>query len=316
MTARTRWRAPLLSALVFPGLGQLANRRLGRALVFAVTAGALLVVMVRRVVQETLARLPDDPAALADPALPLRLAFEIQRDNASFFLWLTVGLLLAWALSVADAWRDAARGSLNTARPVPRFDKTPSREGGPMALARYCSNCAAPLPSPPPVTCPFCDTTHWLDSKPCAGALVARDGRVLLVRRAHQPWRDHWDIPGGFCNSGEHPKDAAARELREETGLTAQIGPILGIWMDSYATGEEPAKATLNVYYLATVDGAAETRTDPNEVAEIGWFTPDALPERLAFPGHVPAVLRAFGDSPAAVRRPGARPSAQARDSV
>jgi len=308
VTGHTRWRAPLLSALVFPGLGQLVNRRWGRALVFAVTAGALLVVLLRRVTQETLTRLPDDPVALADPTLPLRLAVEIQRDNAVFFLWVTAGLLAVWALSVFDAWRGAARGSSASGRPVPRSDKTRSREGDPMAVARYCSNCAAPLPAPPPVTCPFCDTSHWLDSKPCAGALVARDGRVLLVRRAHQPWRDHWDIPGGFCNAGEHPMDAAARELREETGLTAQMGPILGIWMDTYATGEEPEKSTLNVYYLATAEGDAETRTDPNEVAEIGWFSPEALPERLAFPGHVPAVLRAFRDSPAAARRPALAP--------
>ena len=294
MTRRTRWRAPLLSALVFPGLGQLANRRWGRALVCAVTAAALLVVLVRRVAQETLARLPDDPAALADPWLPLRLASEIQRDNASFFLWVTVGLLVVWGLSVADAWRGASTDSLNTARAVPRFDTTLSRQGGPMAVPRYCSNCAAPLPAPPPVTCPFCDTSHWLDSKPCAGVLVAREGRVLLVRRTHEPWRDHWDIPGGFCNAGEHPKEAAARELREETGLTAEMGAILGIWMDTYADGEESGKSTLNIYYLATAEGDAETRTDPNEVAEIGWFAPDALPELLAFPGHVPAVLRSF----------------------
>ena len=315
---RTRWRAPLLSALVFPGLGQLANRCWGRAALFAAASGALLVVLFRRVAQETLARLPDDPVALADPALPLRLAAEIQRDNASFFLWVTAGLVLAWALSIAEAWRTAAARSLNAAPPVPRFDRTPSPEGGLMAVPRYCSNCAAPLPAPPPVTCPACDTSHWLDSKPCAGALVARDGRVLLVKRAHDPWRDHWDVPGGFCGPGEHPRDAAARELREETGLTAQVGSILGIWMDTYAAeGRDLDKSTLNVYYHATVDSTAQTQADPNEVAEIGWFAPEALPEPLAFPGHVPAVLDAWRDSlPGAARRTQTRPApARARES-
>ena len=56
-----------------------------------------------------------------------------------------------------------------------------------MALPRFCSHCAAPLPSPPPVTCRSCDTSHWLDAKPCAGALVARGGKLMLVRRAHEP---------------------------------------------------------------------------------------------------------------------------------
>jgi 8-oxo-dGTP diphosphatase len=127
---------------------------------------------------------------------------------------------------------------------------------------------------------------------------VTREGKLLLVRRAHEPWRGLWDVPGGFCGPREHPRDAAARELREETGLTARIGPILGIWMDNYAPeGPDSDKVTLNVYYHASVDGSAQAQTDPNEVAEIEWFDPDALPREIAFPGHVPAVLRAWLES-------------------
>jgi 8-oxo-dGTP diphosphatase len=167
-----------------------------------------------------------------------------------------------------------------------------------MTLPRFCSNCAAPLPAPPPVTCRSCDTSHWADAKPCAGVLVTRESKLLLVRRVHEPWLGLWDIPGGFCGPREHPRDAAARELREETGLTAHIGTILGIWMDAYAPeGPNSDKFTLNVYYHASVDGASQVQTDPNEVAEIAWFDADALPRELAFPGHVPAVLRAWLES-------------------
>jgi 8-oxo-dGTP pyrophosphatase MutT (NUDIX family) len=104
-----------------------------------------------------------------------------------------------------------------------------------MALSRFCSHCAAPLPGPPPVTCRSCDTSHWLDAKPCGGALVARGSQLLLVRRAHAPWRGAWDVPGGFCGPREHPRDAARREVREETGLDVRVGGILGIWVDTYA---------------------------------------------------------------------------------
>jgi len=167
-----------------------------------------------------------------------------------------------------------------------------------MALPRFCSNCAAPLPSPPPVTCPFCDTSHWLDAKPCAGALVTRRGKLMLVRRAHAPWRGAWDIPGGFCGPREHPADAAAREVREETGLAVRVGDVLGMWIDTYAPeGPEADKVTLNIYFHAVADGLTEARTDLNEVAEIGWFAPDELPGEVAFPGHIPAVLRAWRES-------------------
>lgn len=109
-----RWRPALLSALVFPGFGQFALRRYGPALAFGGTTLALLAVVTRRVVVETRARLPTDPDELlshllAEPAWPLRLAAEIQRDNATLFLWLTVGLVAVWALSVWDAWREANR---------------------------------------------------------------------------------------------------------------------------------------------------------------------------------------------------------------
>jgi 8-oxo-dGTP diphosphatase len=162
---------------------------------------------------------------------------------------------------------------------------------------RFCPECAAPLPALPPVTCRSCDTSHWLDAKPCAGALVVKGGKLLLVRRAHAPWRGRWDVPGGFCGA-EHPREAAVRELREETGLAVRTGPVLGMWMDTYAPeGPDADKLTLNIYFHATVEGAAETVCDPNEVAEIGWFAPDALPDDVAFPAHVPAVLRAWRES-------------------
>jgi 8-oxo-dGTP diphosphatase len=159
---------------------------------------------------------------------------------------------------------------------------------------RYCSHCAAPLPGPPPVICPSCDTSHWLDAKPCAGALVTRNGLLLLVRRAHEPWRGLWDIPGGFCGPREHPADAAVREVREETGLHVRTSGILGMWIDTYGTDAD--KVTLNIYFHAVPvpATAAETRLDPNEVAEIGWFAPGELPSELAFEGHVPEVLRAW----------------------
>jgi hypothetical protein len=94
----------VLSGLVLPGLGQLVSGQPIRGLVFIGVTLAGLVVLVRRVARETLARLPEDPTTL-DPLFPLQLAHEIQRDNAGFLLGITVLLVGVWAASVADAWR-------------------------------------------------------------------------------------------------------------------------------------------------------------------------------------------------------------------
>jgi hypothetical protein len=74
-----------------------------RGLAYAGATVAVLVVLVRRVARETLARLPQDPTAI-DPLLPFRLAHEIHTENASFFFWVTVVLVAVWAGSILDAW--------------------------------------------------------------------------------------------------------------------------------------------------------------------------------------------------------------------
>jgi len=156
----------------------------------------------------------------------------------------------------------------------------------------FCSNCAAELPHDPPVTCPSCGTTHYANSKPCGGALVSDDsGRLLLVKRAHDPYDGCWDIPGGFCELYEHPRDAAVREAREETGLEVEGGDLLGIWLDDYG---QTGIVTLNCYFRCRLIGGTE-RPEPGEVAELGWFSADELPlENLAFPDHERIVLAAW----------------------
>ncbi len=156
----------------------------------------------------------------------------------------------------------------------------------------FCSECASRLPHGPPVTCLECGATHYANSKPCGGALIEDDaGRLLLVRRAHEPYDGHWDIPGGFCELREHPRDAAVREAREETGLEVAAGDFVGIWLDDYGdTGE----VTLNCYYRCRVTGGFE-RPQPSEVAELRWFDPGELPpDGLAFPEHAGLVLDAW----------------------
>ncbi len=161
----------------------------------------------------------------------------------------------------------------------------------PARLGAFCSQCGAVLHADPPVTCPSCGARHWRNPKPCAGALATLNGKLLLIRRAHEPWFGCWDIPGGFCDGDEHPESAAVREVKEETGLDVRLTGLLGRWMDSY---DSAAETTLNIYYHAELTGAADIRIDPHEVAEIGWFLSDALPKNIAFQGHIPAVLRAW----------------------
>ena len=146
---------------------------------------------------------------------------------------------------------------------------------------RFCAACgAAVLDEGGRFRCERCGRRFYLNSKAAAGGLVVRDGRVLLVRRKFEPFKDWWDIPGGFLETGEHPNDAVVREVLEETGLDVRPAELIGIYMDKYGEGPD-ADDTMNLYYVVEVVGGEEHAGD--DAVELGWFRPDALPENVAF---------------------------------
>ena len=64
---------------------------------------------------------------------------------------------------------------------------------------------------------------------PCVGAVISDDaGRLLLVKRGHEPGMGLWSIPGGRVEAGESDAAAVVREVREETGLVVAAGRLIG----------------------------------------------------------------------------------------
>jgi ADP-ribose pyrophosphatase YjhB (NUDIX family) len=162
-----------------------------------------------------------------------------------------------------------------------------------MRLA-YCSTCGAKLGLVAPCVCPACDTAFWDNPKPCGGAFVEHDGRVLLVQRSHDPWAGYWDLPGGYCEAYELPEDAAVREVEEETGLRVHLTGLLGMWIDRYTDGgaasDNDAAWTLNIYYRAVADHPDQA-TARSETTAVAWFTRDELQDP-AFPCAFPTSFR------------------------
>ena len=98
----------------------------------------------------------------------------------------------------------------------------------------HCSYCGTPYAAPDapwPRLCAGCGATTWRNPLPVAIVLLpvhAPDGRpgVVVVRRAIEPCLGELCLPGGFIELGETWREAAVRELREETGLPAEPADV------------------------------------------------------------------------------------------
>jgi mutator protein MutT len=86
----------------------------------------------------------------------------------------------------------------------------------------YCLECAAPLTKVTD-TQYICTNDHEFWNNPRATAdvvLVNREGKILFSKRAREPNKGGYDLPGGFVEYGESAQDAAIREIKEETGIS------------------------------------------------------------------------------------------------
>ena len=96
-------------------------------------------------------------------------------------------------------------------------------------------------------------------------------GEILMLRHVFHP-HVPWGLPGGWLHRNEDPAAGALRELREETGLQAVMGPVVYVNYD-------PRPPHIGLAFLAYAQPGACRLS--HEIIEAAWFSPDALPQPL-----------------------------------
>src|SRR5437899_1618916 len=140
-----------------------------------------------------------------------------------------------------------------------------------MTTARFCPVCGAPtverhIDHYMRSVCTSCGKILYRNPVPATGCVVEQLGAVLLARRKFEPWKGCWYVPSGFVEYGDDVEETARREVREETGLAVELGPLFGV----YSYFDDPRQDGIIILYRASiVGGALAAGDDAAEVAAL-----------------------------------------------
>jgi ADP-ribose pyrophosphatase YjhB (NUDIX family) len=121
------------------------------------------------------------------------------------------------------------------------------------------------------------------------GAIITDDaGRLLLIKRGHEPEAGRWSLPGGRVRPGESDRDAVVREVREETGLHVGPGRLIG-----QVERPAPGGAIFDIHdYAASVSGGQLAAGD--DAADARWVYPRDI-DRLDLTSGLARTLAEWG---------------------
>lgn len=114
-----------------------------------------------------------------------------------------------------------------------------------------------------------------------------RDGALLMVKRAHEPGKGLWSVPGGRVEQGEYIAGALAREVKEETGVDVEVGDLVGI----LEVVGDPHYVILD--FLAEPTGDSDTKA-AGDAAEVRWVRLEDV-EKLDCTPRFVETLTAWG---------------------
>ena len=129
------------------------------------------------------------------------------------------------------------------------------------------------------------------------GAVVVKQGRVLLVRRANAPNQGQWSIPGGTVELGETLAQAAVREVREECGVEIEPGDVLS----TFDLIQRDDKGRIRYHYVLIDLAARYVSGEPvaaTDAMEVRWVDEKDLERLDVIPRLLPVLRKALQQVP------------------
>ena len=105
---------------------------------------------------------------------------------------------------------------------------------------------------------------------------ICHDGRFLLIQRGKAPNKGLWSLPGGHVQHGETLREAAARELQEETAVTAEIGDVVDV-LDIIRRGGDGDAARHYIIVVFRGSYLSGTPTAGDDAADAAWVTMEGV---------------------------------------
>ncbi|MAF99210.1 MAG: hypothetical protein CMH61_01220 [Nanoarchaeota archaeon] len=126
----------------------------------------------------------------------------------------------------------------------------------------------------------FCKSCMRYNSRySVVDALIMRDEKILLMKRATNPKKGWWAFSGGFIDWDETLEQACVREVKEEVGLVSKSVKLFGV----YSSPSRDSDGSQKISHCYIVETEGEVSIDPSEVIEVQWFYLDNLPSDIAF---------------------------------